>query len=262
MADNPKNDLPKMPPFRIVDGSGKEVKPSNGAPPPPKPPDKMNDPYPSPRRLLSVMILMVSILSVGIAMAGGAWIAVDALAKGLDNQVGVFPKIVAVGMAYIIGWLVTVFGVRVAGHLILPFIVKAYAWMTLAGICILQIAIISKLFNQSYSVFKFTIYLMMMGTGLLALIGFHLIVEKHNLALFSFPILTVSLVHLFVIVLHYVFVELDSEKYKYFWGDTIFFLFTTATGILMLAHFGILNGMRRLIDHKFSPKDNPFVPPD
>ena len=103
---------------------------------------------------------------------------------------------------------------------------------------------------------------MMMGAGLLALVGFHLIVEKHSLVPFSFPILIVSLVHLFVIVLHYVFVKLKPEKYIFFWGDTIFFLFTTIMGILMLAHFGILNGMRGLIDRKFNPKDNPFVPTD
>ena len=195
-------------------------------------------------------------------MAGGAWIAADVLFNGLSNQVGIFPKIVAVGMIYIIGWIVSIFGVRVVGHLILPFIVKAYAWITLVGICALQIAIIYKLFNQSYSASKFIVYLMMMGTGLLALVGFHLIVEKHNLVPFSFPILAVSLVHLFVIALHYVFGKLEPEKYIYFWGDTIFFFFTTTMGILMLAHFGILNGMRGLIERKFTPKDNPFVPLD
>ena len=103
---------------------------------------------------------------------------------------------------------------------------------------------------------------MMMGTGFLALVGFHLIVEKHNLVPFSFPILAVSLFHLILIVAHYVFPELEEDKYIYFWGDAAFFLFTTTMGVLMLAHFGLLNGMRDLIDNKFNPKDNLFVPPN
>lgn len=261
MADKPNNDLPKVPPFHIVDGSGKRVEPSNNMPPPPKPPSPKHG-VSSQHGLLYGMVLLVSMISVTISMAGAAWIAFDVLTKGLDNQIGIFPKIAAVGLAYIIGWIVSVFGVRVIGHLILPFVIKMYAWITLLGICTLQVAIILKLFNQAYSLPKFIVYLIMMGMGLLALVGFHLIVEKHNLVPFSFPILAVSLFHLVLIVAHYVFPELEEDKYIYFWGDAVFFLFTTITGVLMLAHFGILNGFRRSMDRIFNPKDNPFVPQD
>lgn len=261
---DPKKDLPKVPPFIIPGASNNHedapnVQPAHVINGPAQPP-RNNNHYPSARGMLVVTVLVVSLLSVGIAMAGGAWIAVDALSKGLENQVGVLPKVLAVGMAYLIGWVVSIFGVRVVGHLILPFIVKAYAWFTLAGICALQIAIITKLFNQSYTPFKFSIYLVMMGTGLLALIGFHLILENHSLAPFSFPILIASLGHLVVIVLHYVFVELPPENYAYFWGDAIFFLLTTVVGVLMLAHFGVLNGFRNMIDRMFNPKNDHFIP--
>ena len=266
MADKPENNLPKVPPFLIPGASNRHpgepllknahvVGISKSTP-------NRNNHYPSPRGMLSVMILLVSIFTLGIAMAGAAWIAIDVLTKGLENQIGIFPKILAVGMAYIIGWIVSLFGVRVLGHLTLPFVIKAFAWITLMGICGLQIAIILKLFNQSYSNLKFILYLLMMGIGLLALIGLHLIVENHNLVPFSFPVLAVSLVHLILIVSHYVFADLEADKYIYFWSDAIFFLFTSVVGVLMLAHLGILSGFRRFIDRMFNPKDNQFVPPN
>jgi len=261
MADKSKNNLPKVPPFVIKGTSGKTGQEPVSQPRPTNGPPVNRNGQPSQRGMLNAMILMVSLVSVGTAMTGAAWIALDVLSKGLDNQIGILPKILAVGLAYVIGWIVSVFGIRVSGHLILPFVIKAFAWITLAGLCFLQVAIILKLFNQSYSFIKFIIYLLMMGTGLLALVGFHLIIENHNLVPFSFPILAVSLFHLVLIVAHYVFPELEEGKYIYFWGDAAFFLFTTVTGVLMLAHLGILKGFRSFMDRTFNPKDNPFVPP-
>ena len=258
MADKPKNNLPKVPPFVIPGASDRHAEgpsPQNAhVVQPPKPSAKKED-FVSQRGMVSVTILLVSFLSFGIAMAGAAWVAFDVFDKGLENQIGILPKIVAIGLAYVIGWIVSIFSVRVLGHLTLPFVIKTFAWVTLAGICVLQVAIILKLFNQSYSNLKFTIYLLMMGIGLLALIGFHLIVENHNLVPFAFPILAVSLFHLILIVSHYVFATLEEEKYAYFWSDSIFFIFTTVVGVLMLSHLGMLNGIRRFIARTFSPNN-------
>lgn len=255
MADNPKNDLPKMPPFRIVDGSGKEVKPSNGAPPPPKPPEHTNG-YPSERGMLNLSMTLISSISLGIAMLSGAWFAYSILEGDRD---GIFSKIVVVGLAYIVGWIVSVFGIRVLGNFVLPYVIKLFAWVVLGGVVILQIIIISKLFKQEYQLENYIKYLLLFGAGILALIGLHLILEGHRLGLFAIPILLTSLTHLYFIVFHYVFLPV---KYEYIWGDVIFFFITITVSLLMLAHFGMLNGLRNFMDRKFSPKDNPFVPPD
>lgn len=257
MADKPKNNLPKVPPF-IIPGASNQ--PADEPAPQsayvvqtPKPPSKKNQQV-SEQGAICVIVLFVSILSFGTAMAGAAWVTFDVFDKGLENQVGIVPKIVAIGLAFLIGWIVSIFSIRMLGHLTLPFVIKAFAWVTLAGICVLQIAIIQRLYEQSYSNFKFAIYLLMMGIGLLALIGFHLLVENHNLVPFAFPILIVSLFHLILIVIHYVFTQLEESKYAYFWSDATFFLFTTVLGVLMVSHLGMLNGARRFINRVFNPK--------
>ena len=151
-------------------------------------------------------------------------------------------------------------GIRVLGNLILPFFIRVYAILTLGGIIYLHFKIIEKLFRQEYAFVNFVKYVSLFGAGLMALVALHLMLEKHSLVPFALPILFTSLAHLYFIVFHYVFTT--TVKYEYLWGDIAFFMVTTIVSILMLAHFGLLNGMRRWVDHTFTPKDNQFVPPN
>lgn len=257
MADKPENNLPKVPPFHIVDASGKEVEPANGdSSHPTKQPAKKNG-YPSERGMLNLAMTLISSISLGIAMLSGAWFAYGILE---GDKEGIFSKILAVGLAYSVGWLVSVFGIRVLGNFALPYVIKIFAWITLGGIVALQIIIISRLFKQGYAFSNYFRYLLLFGAGLMALIGLHLILEEHSLVLFAIPILLTSLAHLYLIVFHYIFVPgVHHEKIL---GDIFFFLVTAAVSILMLAHLGILNGFRNFMNLTFSPKDNPFVPPE
>jgi hypothetical protein len=256
MAQKPNNDLPKVPPFHIVDGSGKRVEPSSDPFPTHKPPVQKNG-MPSERGTLNLVMTLMSMASLGIALLSGAWFAYGILE---GNKEGIFSKIMVVGLAYLVGWIVSVFGIRVLGNFVLPYIIRVLAWVVLCGIVGLQIIIISKLFRQEYQLENFIRYIVLCSAGLIALIGLHLLLEKHSLVLFAIPILLTSLAHLYLIVFHYVFVP--NVKAEKVWGDIIFFFMTTGVSILMLAHFGILNGFRNFVDHTFNPKDNRFVPPE
>ncbi|MFZ5820669.1 MAG: hypothetical protein ACOYYJ_12290 [Chloroflexota bacterium] len=261
-----RKDLPKVPPFVINGTSGVPAREPVSQPVPARPvaaqPGKPNHQHVSQRGMLSVLILLISAISLGIALAGGAWVGFTVLREGMSGQANMLPKIVVIGLAYLVGWLVALFGIRILGNLILPLFIKAYAWLTLMGISVLQIAIISKLFKQAYSTPKFGVYVLMFGVGLGALIGLHLILEKHTLAPFSFPILFISLAHLYLIVFHYIFVPEEKVKFDYLWGDVTFFLITSAISLLMLAHLGLLNGLRRWLERVFNQKNTQFVPPD
>lgn len=262
MADKPKDEFPKVPPFIIKGATGKATYEPASQPRPPNQSTMRKNGGPSQRGMLSVLVLIISLFSLGIAMLGGAWVAADILVNGLSNQIGIFPKVIAIGLAYIVGWVVSQFGSRILGNLLLPTFIKIYSYITLAGVCGLQLAIISKLMAQGYDVFKLGKYMTMMSAGLFALIGLHLILENHSLVPYSFPILAISLAHLFLIVFHYVFLETDETKFVYFWGDFTFFMFTSVIGGLMLAHFGMLDGFRRLIDQIFNQKNTQLVPPE
>ena len=261
MTDKPKDEFPKVPPFVIKGTSGKTTKEPASQPRTPNQPPSRKNGRPSERGMLSVLLLLITSISLGIAMAGGAWIGFGVLQGGIANQTGLIAKIIATGLAYGVGWIVGLFGIRMLGNLILPFFIKAYTWITLAGICVLQIAIISKLFKQAYSFEKFGMYVIMFGAGLLALIGLHLLIENQNMVLFSFPLLAISLAHLYLIVFHYVFIPSENVKYEYLWGDAFFFLITAIVSTFMLAHLGILAGIRASIDQAFRNKTNRFVPP-
>lgn len=260
----PNNKFPKTPPFVYDNSSGQAMnEPVRQPVLPPKPPVGNNG-YPSERGMLNVAIFLISALSMGIALLGGAWVGYNILQNGLsDYPVGeLFAGIAAAGLAYGVGWIVGLFGVRMLGNFLLPITMKIYAWVVLAGISVLQIAIISKLFKQAYTTEKFIFYVILFGAGLAALIGIHLLIEEHSLVPFSFPILIISLSHLYLIVFHYIFIPSESVKYEYLWGDAIFFLITALVGVLMLAHLGVLEGFRNSIGETFSENTTRLVPRD
>ncbi len=294
MADKPENKLPKVPPFVIPGASnhsGEEPVPQNAhvvqAPPP-----RNNNQNSSPPGMLNSLILVISVISLGVAMLSGAWFAYSVLGpkeevaeeqapapteqpeqpqeevpadttegedkateeEPDDQMLSTLSKIIVVGLAYAVGWIFSVIGVRAMGNLILPYAIKAYAWGVLGGIIVLQVLIMSRLYRQEYQFANYAKYLSLFGAGLIALVGLHIILEKHSLQPFGFIILLASLGHLYVIVYHYIFVaEVIHGKV---WGDIIFFFVTTTVSVLMMAHFGFLNGPRRLIAGIFSPKDN------
>ena len=255
-----KRKFSKVPPSTIKGASGKAVEEPDTQPTrrvrPPKPPMN-NDRQLSRLGMYSSLSLLIGVISMGVALISGAWFAYEVLSS--DSSDSVFYKVIVVGLAYLIGWIFSTFGVRILGNLILPYAIQTYAWVTLGGIIILQILIMSRLYRQEYQLSNYVKYLLLFGAGMIVLVGLHLILEKHSLRLFGVFILLASLGHLFIIVYHYIFAI--DVKYPMVWGDIIFFFVTFFVSLLMSAHFGLLNGMRRLIDRMFNPKTNKFVPP-
>ncbi len=211
--------------------------------------DKISDAF------LRVIMLIISLISLAIAMLSVAHVAIQFLVY--HNQTmrdNIWPIILAIGLAYSVGWLVSLFGIRHFHNLVLPLIINIYAWATLAGVSILYIAILYRLYEQKYPAGSFAKYTLIMCITLAGLLGFHLLIEGHNLRPFSIPLLIIALVHLYLIVFHYVF---DSKvTYKYIVGDVLFFLGMTTVSILMLIHAGVFSGTRRFIDRLFEKDPN------
>lgn len=213
----------------------------------------------STRGLLSLTMLLISMVSLSIALIAGAVLALGILLEGLDGSEGLWYKIIAIGLAYLVGWIVALVAVRAFHNLILPILINIYAWIVLLGISGLYIAIIGKLFRQEYGPGNFIKYAAVMAGGLIALIGLHLLVENHKLRFFAVPLLVISLTHLYLIVFHYVFVP--SVRYEKLWGDVAFFLGMALVSVLMLAHLGVMNSLRRWIDNLFDGRRENAEPP-
>ena len=311
MADKPKNNLPKVPPFIIPGVSNhhaeEHAQQAAHVVQAPKSPAK-EESFFSQRGLVSMAISLISLVSLGISMLSGAFFGYEILRAdaeppaaapaqegtdqaatptaapesptptpteqpdnkktddkkaddaNTDNSRGhVLSSVIVIGLVFAVGWVSGVFGIRSLGNLILPFVIRVYTILTLGGILYLQFRIIEKLFLQKYIFMSFVKYLTLFGAGILALVLLHLMLEKHSLIFFGVLILFTSLAHLYLIAFHYIFVP--DVKHEMLWGDVGFFLVTTTVSALMMAHFGLLNGIRRFIARAFSPKDNQFVPP-
>jgi hypothetical protein len=201
----------------------------------------------SQRGLMSVIMLILSVGALGIAMLGGAWMVYGML--GEQQGTGFVAPVIVLGIAYAVGWLSAMFGIRVFGNLILPMLINLFTWIVLAGVCILYIEIISRLYDQQYTLLKFGKYVIVMAAALAAMVGLHLVIEDHNLRLFAVPLLILTMVHLGVIVIRYVFVT----KYNpiYIFGDLTFLFGMAGFAIMMLAHMGLLDPLRNRFTNYF-----------
>jgi hypothetical protein len=234
---NQDENLPKVPPF---------------VPPAPTQP-RNNHNNVAEEGMLRVVTLLISLVSLAIALASGAVLAITVLTtNSSDKYDGIWPKLVVLGLAYMVGWIVGLYSIRGLHNLVLPILIQVYIWLCLAGVCALYIAIIVKLFNQGWSNLSFAKYCLVMIAGLLAMIGLHLMLENHSLVIFAIPLLLICLIHLYLIVFHYVFFPAWAVDYGKLWGDIAFFLGMVVVSILMLAHLGLLEPTRRRIGRMFS----------
>ncbi len=204
----------------------------------------------SQRGLLSIAMLLFSIGGLSIALLAGAKLVFDIFDVGLMNSLdGLFIKVIVIGLAYVVGWITSMLAIRVYGNLVLPFIIDLYIWGCLIGICILYLLILQRLYDQQYDLPHFIAYVLIMGAGLGAMVGLHLIIEGHNLRPLALPLLIINLIQLGLIVLRYVFTP--DAKGGYLILDVIFFVGMTAFSAFMLAHIGLLAPLRNQITNYF-----------
>ena len=194
----------------------------------------------SQRGLMSIVMLVISVGTLGIAMLGGAKMVYDLLGDRSDT--GFIASAIALGIAYFVGWLTAMVGIRVFGNLILPMLINIFVVVCLVGICFLYVEIMQRLYLQKYGLMQFIKYSIVMIAALFAMVGLHLIVEDHNLRPFAIPLLLLCMIQLGLIVYRYVFA--GSENSIYILGDLTFLAGMSSVSILMMAHVGLLQPLR------------------
>jgi hypothetical protein len=199
--------------------------------------------------MFSILMLLASILALGFALLGGSKLILDIFSVGLLNSLnGLGPKILVVGLAYAVGWITAMVGIRVYGNLVLPFVINILIWGCLVGVCTLYMLILQRLYDQAYDLAHYWAYLMIIAASLAAMLGLHLIIEDHDLRPFSIPLLVISVIQLGLIVFRYVFTAANPG---YLWKDLLFFFMMALFAYLMLAHIGLLKPLRRQLTDYF-----------
>jgi hypothetical protein len=199
--------------------------------------------------MLSLLMFFASIGALSFALLGGARLVIDIFGVGLIDSLSTLPvKAFVVGLAYAVGWITAMVAIRVYGNLVLPFVINILIWVCLIGVCALYVLILQRLYDQTYDIVRFWAYLIIVASGLGAMVGLHLILEDHDLRPFSMPLLIISMIQLGLIVFRYVFTQADPT---YLWKDLLFFLSMAAFGYLMLAHIGLLTPLRAWLTNYF-----------
>jgi hypothetical protein len=228
----PQNHLPKVPPF--LDRKTQPPR-KNGV---------------DTRGMLSAATMLVSLAALTVSMLGAAKLVFDVFDDGLANSMdGIFVKVIVLGLAFLFGWGVGLACIRGFGNLVYPIVINIYAWACLIAVCVLYIKVIQKLYMQAYDGLHFWAYLIILLGGLIVLLFLHLLMEGHDLRPFAIPLLIISVLQLFVIVIRYVFTT-DANGWMIVGDFTIFFIMISLA-VLMLMHIGILSPLRDYIHGLF-----------
>jgi hypothetical protein len=207
------------------------------------------------RGAMSLSTMMFGLAALTLSMLGGVIFIYDIFQDGLINNLdGAWVKVIPVALAYVVGWVMCLLSMRSFSNLVLPLMIKFYSWITLAGVLILYLKIMQKLFGQDYDMVRFFAYNIILISVLAALLGLHLLLDEQHLRRYSIPIMVVSILHLALMLLRYVVMAGSDPMYLF--GDLYFFLVMFGLAVLMLAHLGILNPLRNSIDVFFQPSDN------
>jgi hypothetical protein len=208
-------------------------------------------------------MLILSMGAFGIAALGAIKIIIDVFGDKPTGSamVVVMVQTIVIGLAYAVGWITALVAIRVYGNLILPILIKWGIWGCLLAICYLYLEILKRMYTQPDDFGRFFKYLVVMAGGLGALVGFHLILEDHDLRPFSIPLLLISLSQLGMIVFRYVFDTADV-KVGFLWKDLVFFFMMITVSVSMLAHWGLLAPLRRRLTSYFDRSSNPIRPQD
>lgn len=216
--------------------------------PPEKPPRKK---YVDMRGMLSILTMLVSLAALSLSMFGAAKFVFDVLGTESDNKLdGLSVKLIVLGLTFFFGWVVGQISIRSFGNLVYPIIVQIYAWGCLLAVCILYLMVIQKLFMQAYSPERFWAYLFILLGGLFVLLCLHLLMEEHDLRPFAIPLLVISVIQLFAIIIRYIFVP-DPNGWMLF-GDLPIFGIMILISALMLMHLGLLEFLRYFLTELFS----------
>lgn len=231
----PQNQTPKVPPFLK-----KEPKHKSGV---------------DVRGMLSLVTMLISLAALSLSVFGASKLIYDVFGGGnLENSLkGLMVKIIVLGLAFVFGWGTGLVSIRSFGNMFYPTVIQIYAWACLFAVSILYLKVIEKLFEQDYEPLRFWAYLATLLGGLFALLCLHLLVEGHDLRPFAIPLLIISVIQLFAIIIRYIFVA-NSDGWK-LPGDLFIFGIMVLISALMLAHIGILSPLRKSIDEMFKTKN-------
>lgn len=200
-------------------------------------------------QFIRLVLMLVGFITLLISMLGAGKLLWEILNSGLPDTDVLIAKLFWLVIPFTVGWIVSLINIRVLNNLLHPLMIRGFIWLILGGILSIYVRIIYKLYTQDFFAEQYLRYSLVFVAGFSALVGFHLLLEDHDLRPYSIPIALVTFIHLLTAVLHYVFQ--DGSNLDFAIGDGIWLFSMVSICLLMALHLGILNPFRQTLDRLF-----------
>ncbi len=146
-----------------------------------------------------------------VALVAGAYLAYRYLVEADGERFDLAAPLVILGLTYLAGWVVSLISIRRFHNLVMPLVVRVYTFGVLAGILLVYLRVIYKIFtfpaDGQNGHLPGNGNLLVLFAGFLLLVTLSLLVEKLYLKPHAIALLIAAAFHLVVAVYHHVFLE-------------------------------------------------------
>ncbi len=163
----------------------------------------------------------------------------------VGNLNDVFFKIVVLTLVFIFGASLGIVSMRRFDSMSFPTVARLYAWAYLGMTCISYFGMAVVLNTQNYSFETFAAFVSVITAELLALAALHVIIDNHDVRIYSVPVLILTLVQLILIVYKYIFASAPVSLRLA--GELLFFIPMTLIGSALLGDIGFVSLIQRIV---------------
>ncbi len=160
-----------------------------------------------------ISMAALALLTLYPALLGGAYLgysilfAPDKHTPALDVLTA---QLVAVGIAFLVGIGVLSFGIDRLRNPFLPHLARLAAVSAVAGMLVIYTKMIAKLLMEEYDLGKFIAHAILLTVCAFAVLILDQVHPVHIKSSYAFPLVLLAVVHLNVIMAHYIFLPIKT----------------------------------------------------
>jgi hypothetical protein len=220
------------------------------------------------RGLANLMTFLVGSFILGMAILMALKFVIDLF---LGDQVGEWswPQLAVIILTTLVGLVICGINKYRYNNQLIPKVITIYTWLCVGFTLVIYLRVIVRTYQYDY-IFpeRFQHYIIALLMSSLTVFILPVLRDLYYIQRFSIPILIGNLIHLLMIMQHYMFSEVFTEQmidpvllenikafditiYHYFGADIFLFLFMLVIALLMLRNPRVMVNIKNRLDKSF-----------
>ena len=164
--------------------------------------------------IANTLLTTLGVVTLVVTLFAGAKLIYDYMVIVKDppsSAATLFAQIISLAFLFLMGWGISIISIRVFDNPIYPLILRVAGFcISLSMVGVYSLGIVKCYAERELGLEK---YVVVMLAGYLALAAFYLLTEKADLRFMALPLVVTLGIHIFLLVIHYIFVGAKEPKF-------------------------------------------------